>query len=98
TNVASLVMFIAFIAMVFSMGDTGEIPTPTDLDDLDSEVDGDDLWEVYELVVRRYFATLAPAAKWERLRIDLEAGDDETTVQLKANGRRLLEPGYHTVY
>ena len=77
---------------------TGEIPTPTDLDDLDSEVDGDDLWEVYELVVRRYFATLAPAAKWERLRIDLEAGDDETTVQLKANGRRLLEPGYHTVY
>ncbi|MFD1568718.1 DNA topoisomerase, partial [Halolamina litorea] len=38
---------------------TGEMPT--DLDD--------DEWEVYELVVRRFFATCAPAATWEHLRV-----------------------------
>jgi len=78
---------------------TGEIPGPTDLAELDEEDgDGEAHWEVYELVVRRFFATLAPAAKWERLRIDLSAAGEHATVRLKANGRRLLEPGYHTVY
>jgi DNA topoisomerase-1 len=78
---------------------TGEIPGPTDLAELDDEDgDGEAHWEVYELVVRRFFATLAPPAKWERLRIDLSAAGEDATVRLKANGRRLLEPGYHTVY
>ncbi|PNW55958.1 UNVERIFIED_CONTAM: DNA topoisomerase I [Euhalothece sp. KZN 001] len=78
---------------------TGEIPGPTDLAELDEEDgDGEAHWEVYELVVRRFFATLAPPAKWERLRIDLSAAGEDATVRLKANGRRLLEPGYHTVY
>ena len=77
---------------------TGEIPQPTDLADLDEDNDGEAHWEVYELVVRRFLATLAPAAKWERLRIDLSANGEDATVRLKANGRRLLEPGYHTVY
>jgi len=89
---------------------TGEMPT--DLDD--------DEWEVYELVVRRFFATCAPAATWEHLRV--VAGVDEQSssanqtqsddvdgevslpaggergLSLKANGKRLLEEGYHSVY
>ena len=78
---------------------TGEVPELTDLAELDEQDgDGEAHWEVYELVVRRFFATLAPAAKWERLRIDLSAAGEDATVQLKANGRRLLVPGYHTVY
>jgi len=74
---------------------TGELPT--DLDD--------DEWEVYELVVRRFFATCAPAATWEHLRVvagvegevSLPAGG-ERGLSLKANGKRLLEEGYHSVY
>jgi DNA topoisomerase-1 len=63
---------------------TGEFPK--DLDD--------DEWEVYELVVRRFFATCAPPAKWEHLRV---VADCEG-LSLKANGKRLLDPGYHEVY
>ncbi len=74
---------------------TGELPT--DLDD--------DEWEIYELVVRRFFATCAPAATWEHLRVvagidgesPLPAGG-EAGLSLKANGKRLLEEGYHSVY
>ncbi|MBP1987918.1 DNA topoisomerase I [Halolamina salifodinae] len=74
---------------------TGEMPT--DLDD--------DEWEVYELVVRRFFATCAPAATWEHLRVvagvEGEVGlpsGGERGLSLKANGKRLLEEGYHSVY
>jgi DNA topoisomerase-1 len=74
---------------------TGEMPT--DLDD--------DEWEVYELVVRRFFATCAPSATWEHLRVvagvegevSLPSGGDRG-LSLKANGKRLLEEGYHSVY
>jgi DNA topoisomerase-1 len=65
---------------------TGELPSVSDL--------SDDEWEVYELVVRRFFATVAPAAEWEHLRVVAEAGGES----LKANGKRLVEPGYHAVY
>jgi DNA topoisomerase-1 len=54
----------------------------------------EDEWEVYELVVRRFFATLAEPAVWEHLRVVADA-DGES---LKANGKRLLEEGYHAVY
>jgi DNA topoisomerase-1 len=54
----------------------------------------DDEWEIYELVVRRFFATVAEAATWEHLRVVTEAND----CQLKANGKRLVEEGYHAVY
>jgi len=54
----------------------------------------EDEWEVYELVVRRFFATLAEPAVWEHLRVVADA-DGES---LKANGKRLLEAGYHEVY
>ncbi|WP_318566701.1 DNA topoisomerase I [Salinigranum marinum] len=65
---------------------TGELPSVSDL--------SDDEWEVYELVVRRFFATVAPPAEWEHLRVVTEAGGES----LKANGKRLVEPGYHAVY
>jgi DNA topoisomerase-1 len=65
---------------------TGELPSRADLDDGE--------WEIYELVVRRFFATVAEAATWEHLRVVSEAGGRS----LKANGKRLVDPGYHTVY
>jgi DNA topoisomerase-1 len=65
---------------------TGEIP---DRDDL-----SDDEWDVYELVVRHFFATVAEAAEWEHLKVVADANG----CLLKANGKRLLTPGYHDVY
>ncbi|WP_207590130.1 DNA topoisomerase I [Halomontanus rarus] len=65
---------------------TGEIPTRGDV--------SDDEWEVFELVVRRFYATVAEDAVWEHLRVVAEAADRS----LKANGKRLVEPGYHAVY
>jgi DNA topoisomerase-1 len=65
---------------------TGELPDWGDLDD--------DEWTIYELIVRRFFATVAEPATWEHLRVVVEAGG----CQLKANGKRLVEPGYHDVY
>ncbi|MFB6083193.1 MAG: DNA topoisomerase I [Halorientalis sp.] len=65
---------------------TGELPNRSEL--------GDDEWEVYELIVRRFFATVAEPATWEHLRVVADANG----CQLKANGKRLVEPGYHAVY
>ena len=65
---------------------TGELPPRGEL--------GDDEWEIYELVVRRFFATVAEAATWEHLRVVADVGD----CRLKANGKRLVDPGYHAVY
>jgi len=70
---------------------TGELPGAADLDD--------DEWEVYELVVRRFFATVAESATWEHLRVVAAVGaEDGEALSLKANGKRLLEPGYRAVY
>ncbi|WP_293028797.1 DNA topoisomerase I [Natronococcus sp.] len=66
---------------------TGEIPSRG------GDV-GDDEWEVYELVVRRFYATVADPAEWEHLKVVAEVDD----ARLKANGKRLVEPGYHDVY
>ncbi|MFC7073419.1 DNA topoisomerase I [Halovenus rubra] len=65
---------------------TGELPAWGDLDE--------DEWNIYELVVRRFFATVAEPATWEHLRVVAKAGGH----QLKANGKRLVEEGYHAVY
>ncbi|MFC6724085.1 DNA topoisomerase I [Halobium palmae] len=65
---------------------TGEYPSASDL--------SDDEWEVYELVVRRFFATVAEAAEWEHLRVVAEVNG----LSLKANGKRLVKEGYHAVY
>jgi DNA topoisomerase-1 len=102
---------------------TGELPPRSEL--------SDDEWEVYELIVRRFFATVADPAEWEHLRVvaeveaaaageaaagsdadadaDPDAGvatdggaaalpGDGDALSLKANGKRLLDPGYHEVY
>ncbi|MFB6080187.1 MAG: DNA topoisomerase I [Haloferacaceae archaeon] len=69
---------------------TGELPAPGDL--------SDDEWEIYELVVRRFFATVADPAEWEHLRVVAEVAADDGALSLKANGKRLLDPGYHEVY
>jgi DNA topoisomerase-1 len=63
---------------------TGEFP---------SEL-SDDAWEIYELIVRRFFATVAEPATWAHLKVVADAND----CFLKANGKRLVEPGYHAVY
>jgi len=65
---------------------TGEFP--------DRNKFSEDEWEVYELIVRRFLATVAEPATWEHLRVVAEADG----AQLKANGKRLLEAGYHEVY
>ena len=65
---------------------TGEIPTRGDV--------SDDEWRIFELVVRRFYATVAEAAVWEHLRVVADVDDHS----LKANGKRLVEPGYHAVY
>lgn len=65
---------------------TEELPTRGELSDAE--------WEVYELVVRRFFATVADPARWEHLKVVLQVGEH----RLKANGKRLVEPGYHAVY
>jgi DNA topoisomerase-1 len=71
---------------------TEDVPSKGDL--------SDDEWEVYELVVRRFFATLADPAEWAHLKVVVEAGADDAGEPhaLKANGKRLVEPGYHAVY
>jgi len=65
---------------------TGELPAWGAL--------GEDEWTVYELVVRRFFATVAEPAEWEHLRVVADAEG----CSLKANGKRLLSEGYHAVY
>ncbi|AOW80590.1 DNA topoisomerase I [Halodesulfurarchaeum formicicum] len=65
---------------------TPDVPDQGDL--------SEDEWTVYELVTRRFFATLAEPAVWEHLRV-VAVAEGRT---LKANGKRLVEPGYHAVY
>ena len=73
---------------------TGERPTRSDL--------SEDEWEIYELVVRRFFATVADDATWEHLKVVSVIPDGTATdtdeLRLKANGKRLVEAGYHDVY
>ena len=78
---------------------TGELPSRSEL--------SEDEWEIYELVVRRFFATVADDATWEHLKVVAEIADREVVVDgetttedltLKANGKRLVEAGYHAVY
>ena len=58
------------------------------------ELLGDDAFRIYELVLRRFLATLSPDANWKTLKILFVAGGEEYT----ATGGQLLEPGWHTVY
>ncbi len=65
---------------------TTAVPTPQAVSERE--------WEIYELIVRRFCATYAPHATWDKVRVDLEANGRT----LKANGKRLADPGYHSVY
>ena len=51
-------------------------------------------WKVYELVARRFLATLAEDAKSESVRADLDIGGEP----FKANGYRVLEPNWKFLY
>jgi len=55
---------------------------------------GDDAFRIYELVLRRFLATLSPDAQWKTLKILFDAGGEEYTT----TGGQLVEPGWHTVY
>ncbi|WML67970.1 MAG: DNA topoisomerase 1 [Methanoregula sp. SKADARSKE-2] len=54
----------------------------------------DDAFKVYELVLRRFLATLAPDAQWKTMKILFKAGGEEYTT----TGGQLIEPGWHAVY
>ncbi len=51
-------------------------------------------WKVYELVVRRFFATFAGPSEWETMRLRLDINGEE----FRANGARLVEPGWRWYY
>ncbi len=65
---------------------------PTALVDRDEL--SDDEWRIYELVCRRFMATFSDAAVWEHVKAVFDVGGE----RFKANGKRLIEPGYHAVY
>jgi DNA topoisomerase-1 len=54
----------------------------------------DDEWRVYELVVRRFFATLAPAATWETRNTTVDIAGE----MFKASGSKLTSPGWRHYY
>jgi len=51
-------------------------------------------WKVYELVVRRFLATLSPDARWKTLKYTFDAGGEPYT----STGQRLEYEGYRRVY
>ncbi|MDK2892062.1 DNA topoisomerase I [Methanohalophilus sp.] len=55
---------------------------------------GEDEWKVYELVVRRFFATFAGPAVWETIKARFDINGEE----FRANGARLVEEGWRWYY
>ncbi|MDI6875146.1 MAG: DNA topoisomerase I [Methanomicrobiales archaeon] len=51
-------------------------------------------WRIYELVVRRFLATLSPDARWCTVKCSLKAGGEPYI----ATGARLLEEGWRRIY
>ena len=54
----------------------------------------DDEWKIYELVVRRFFATFAGETRWETMAVTVDISGEE----FGANGARLIEPGWRWYY
>ena len=54
----------------------------------------DDEWKIYELVVRRFFATFADASVWKTLRVTIDIKGEDFV----ANGAVLIEPGWRYYY
>lgn len=55
---------------------------------------GEDRWAIYELVARRFLATLSPDAEWATMKISLTAAEEPYTI----TGSRLTRAGWRTVY
>lgn len=55
---------------------------------------GEERWKIYELVVRRFLATLSPDARWKTMKVNFEAGKEPYT----ATGGQLVEQGWRKVY
>ncbi len=53
-----------------------------------------DSWKVYELIVRRFLATLSPDARWTTLKITMDASGEKYI----STGSRLTEIGWRMVY
>jgi len=54
----------------------------------------DDQWKIYELVVRRFFATLSTECMWEIVRLKVDIGDEP----FKASGSKIIDPGWRHYY
>ena len=54
----------------------------------------EDQWKIYELVVRRFFATLAEQCAWEISNLKVEIGKEP----FQASGARLIEAGWRAYY
>ena len=54
----------------------------------------EDEWKIYELVVRRFFATLAGETQWETLAVTVDINGED----FGANGARLIEQGWRWYY
>ncbi len=54
----------------------------------------EDEWKIYELVVRRFFATFARETLWETMAVTVDISGEE----FGANGARLVEPGWRWYY
>ena len=57
------------------------------------ELSGDE-WKIYELVVRRFLATLSPPAIWAVRQVEVDASGEV----FKASGRQIVEKGWRDVY
>ncbi|NYT07577.1 MAG: DNA topoisomerase I [Methanomicrobiales archaeon] len=55
---------------------------------------GEERWKIYELVVRRFLATLSPDARWRTMKVNFDAGGEPYT----ATGGQLTSPGWRKVY
>lgn len=55
---------------------------------------GEDRWKLYELIVRRFLATLSPDAEWTTTKVNFDASGEPYTV----TGGRLKEEGWRRVY
>jgi len=54
----------------------------------------EDEWKIYELVVRRFFATFAQETLWKTMAVTVDISGEE----FGANGARLMEPGWRWYY
>ena len=54
----------------------------------------EDEWKIYELVVRRFFATFASDAEWDTLKVDIDINNED----FKSNGSRLVDEGWRWYY